>query len=183
MGKVLHASATTTEAVRRAIQHSQESLRTLARRYGINQKPSPSGSGERPSPTCQRDRASLAQTACRSPMRPSSLPSASTRSCHSTIASMHCRPPSRTLHGPRCIAAWLVTASGVCRISTATSRRRRGSNPTRSASFTSTLYRPRLLRHRVEAMRPGPRVEAVLPERCWGDEAVPGQYFVDRRWR
>ncbi len=38
MGQVLHGSATTTEAVRRAIQHSQESLRTLARRYGINQK-------------------------------------------------------------------------------------------------------------------------------------------------
>jgi hypothetical protein len=30
--------ATTTEAVRRAIQRSQESLRTLAARYGINQK-------------------------------------------------------------------------------------------------------------------------------------------------
>jgi transposase len=38
MGQILHGSATTTEAVRRAIQHSQESLRTLARRYGINQK-------------------------------------------------------------------------------------------------------------------------------------------------
>ncbi len=38
MGQVLHGSATTTEAVRRAIQHSQESLRTLSRRYGINQK-------------------------------------------------------------------------------------------------------------------------------------------------
>jgi transposase InsO family protein len=38
MGQVLHGSATTTEAVRRAIQNSQESLRTLARRYGINQK-------------------------------------------------------------------------------------------------------------------------------------------------
>ena len=38
MGQVLHGSATTTEAVRRAIQPSQESLRTLARRYGINQK-------------------------------------------------------------------------------------------------------------------------------------------------
>src|SRR5262249_40243359 len=30
--------ATTTEAVRRAIQNSQESLRGLAKRYGINQK-------------------------------------------------------------------------------------------------------------------------------------------------
>jgi transposase-like protein len=38
MGQILHGGATTTEAVRRAIQHSQESLRTLARRYGINQK-------------------------------------------------------------------------------------------------------------------------------------------------
>jgi transposase InsO family protein len=38
MGQVLHGCATTTEAVRRAIQHSQESLRALARRDGINQK-------------------------------------------------------------------------------------------------------------------------------------------------
>jgi transposase InsO family protein len=38
MGQILHRSATTTEAVRRAIQHSQESLRTLARRHGINPK-------------------------------------------------------------------------------------------------------------------------------------------------
>jgi transposase InsO family protein len=38
MGQILHGSATTTEAIRRAIQHSQESLRALAKRYGINQK-------------------------------------------------------------------------------------------------------------------------------------------------
>lgn len=38
MGQVLHGCATTTEAVRRAIQNSQESLRRLAKRYGINQK-------------------------------------------------------------------------------------------------------------------------------------------------
>ena len=38
MGQVLHGSATTTEAIRRAIQHSQESLRALARRYGVNSK-------------------------------------------------------------------------------------------------------------------------------------------------
>ena len=38
MGQVLHGSATTTEAIRRAIQNSQESLRTLANRHGINQK-------------------------------------------------------------------------------------------------------------------------------------------------
>ncbi len=38
MGQILHGSATTTAAVRRAIQNSQESLRALARRHGINQK-------------------------------------------------------------------------------------------------------------------------------------------------
>src|SRR4249919_489684 len=38
MGQVLHGSATTTAAIRRAIHHSQESLRGLAKRYGINQK-------------------------------------------------------------------------------------------------------------------------------------------------
>jgi len=38
MGQVLHGSATTTAAVRRAIQDSQESLKILAARYGINPK-------------------------------------------------------------------------------------------------------------------------------------------------
>ena len=36
MGQVLHGCATTTEAVRRAIQLRQESVRALARRYGIS---------------------------------------------------------------------------------------------------------------------------------------------------
>jgi transposase-like protein len=38
MGQVLHGCATTTEAIRRAIQHSQASLNALAKRYGINPK-------------------------------------------------------------------------------------------------------------------------------------------------
>ena len=38
MGQVLHGSARTTEVVRRAIQHGEASLRTLARRHGVNQK-------------------------------------------------------------------------------------------------------------------------------------------------
>ena len=38
MVQVLHGSARTTEAVRRAIQHSEESLRALAKRHGINAK-------------------------------------------------------------------------------------------------------------------------------------------------
>ena len=36
MGQVLHGSATTTAAVRRAIQRSEESVRALARRYAIS---------------------------------------------------------------------------------------------------------------------------------------------------
>src|SRR3954462_7725279 len=38
MGQVLHGSARTTAAVRRAIQHRQASLRVLAQRHGINPK-------------------------------------------------------------------------------------------------------------------------------------------------
>ena len=38
MGQILHGSARTTAAVRRAIQQSQESLIILASRYGINPK-------------------------------------------------------------------------------------------------------------------------------------------------
>src|SRR5215210_6311442 len=36
MGQVLHGSATTTEAIRRAIQRSEESVRALARRHGVS---------------------------------------------------------------------------------------------------------------------------------------------------
>lgn len=38
MSQILHGSARTTAAARREIQHSQESLRALAKRYGVNQK-------------------------------------------------------------------------------------------------------------------------------------------------
>ncbi len=38
MGRIVHISITTTEAVRRAIQNSKERLRALSARCGINQK-------------------------------------------------------------------------------------------------------------------------------------------------
>jgi hypothetical protein len=38
MGQVLHGGTTPTEAVRRAIQPSQASLRALPKRYRLNQK-------------------------------------------------------------------------------------------------------------------------------------------------
>jgi hypothetical protein len=45
MGQVLHGSATTTAAIRRAIQHSQESLRVLARVTASIQRRLRSGDG------------------------------------------------------------------------------------------------------------------------------------------
>jgi hypothetical protein len=38
MGQILHACATTTQAVRRTIQNSQESIDVLAKKYSINRK-------------------------------------------------------------------------------------------------------------------------------------------------
>src|SRR5438270_4925451 len=60
LGQVLHGSATTTEAVRRAIQrNSQESLRTLAKPHGspedhgqMEEAQLCRGSAHRPATTC-----------------------------------------------------------------------------------------------------------------------------------
>lgn len=46
MEEVLHRGTKAIEAVRRAIQHRQASLRALARRHGINLKTIASGGGE-----------------------------------------------------------------------------------------------------------------------------------------
>ena len=72
MGQVLHGSATATEAIRRAIQHSQESLRILSKRYGINQKTVPSGRSGIPSPICQPVQESQDRRCCRLRRRRSS---------------------------------------------------------------------------------------------------------------
>ena len=93
MGQVLHGCATTTEAVRRAIQNSQESLRTLAKRHGINQKTVAKWK-ERETvadiPTGPRD----AKSTVLSIEEEASL-SGGIRYCRSTIASMRSSRPSR----------------------------------------------------------------------------------------
>src|SRR3954454_3934950 len=76
MGQVLHGSATTTEAIRRAIQHSKESLRALSRRYGVNQKRCASGRRAARSWTDGRDQRNRDRRCCRSRKRRSSLASA-----------------------------------------------------------------------------------------------------------
>jgi hypothetical protein len=95
MGQILHGCATTTEAVRRAMQNSQASLRALAERYGFNQKLSRSGSSARPSPISRlvprkSTVLSIEEEAIVVAFR------RGIRCCRSTIASMHCSRPSRT---------------------------------------------------------------------------------------
>jgi transposase-like protein len=103
MGQVLHGSARTTAAVRRAIQHSQESLRSLAQRHGINPKTvakwkkRPSVQDERTGPKQPRSTVlTLEEEAIRARRRPSLLPFGGTRSCRWTTASTRSSPPSRT---------------------------------------------------------------------------------------
>ena len=96
MGRVLHGSATTTEAVRRAIQLREESVRALAKHYGI----SPT--------TVQKWRKRTGTADARmGPKEPRSsvltaeeeaiivAPSVGTRCCRSMIASAACSRPSR----------------------------------------------------------------------------------------
>jgi transposase-like protein len=93
MGQVLHGCATTTETVRRAIQNSQESLRALAKRYGINQKTVAKWK-ERETvadlPTGPRE----AKSTVLSIEEEASSLSGGIRCCRSTIASMRSSRPS-----------------------------------------------------------------------------------------
>jgi transposase-like protein len=86
MGQVLHGCATTTEAVRRAIQNSQESLRKLAQRYGINQK----------TVAKWKKRETVTDLPTGPKEATSSVLSGGILSCRSTIASMPYRRRSRT---------------------------------------------------------------------------------------
>ena len=95
MGQVLHGSATTTEAVRRAIQDSQESLRSLARRYGINPKTVAKWKKRSRLTICQRARENRGQRFSRLKTKRSSLPSGGTPCCRSMTAST---PYSRRSH-------------------------------------------------------------------------------------
>nr|CAD7045851.1 IS481 family transposase [Rhizobium sp. P007] len=145
MGQILHGSATTTEAVRRAIQNSQESLRVLSKRYGINQK----------TVAKWKKRTSVAD-----------LPTGP-KDPHSTVLSpeeeafivafrrhtllplddcLYALQPTilhRTCRVLRYTAACTVMGSAVFRRSKAPSRRRRSSKATRSASSISTSPRCR----------------------------------------
>ena len=126
MGQVLHGRATTTEAVRRALQLRRESVRAAARRYGV-------------SPTTVqkwRKRRTVADERMADGTQAGPLDGAldrggsrgrrafrrHTRRCRSTTASTPSSPPSRTSRDHRSTAAASgATASLACPTLTATS--------------------------------------------------------------
>jgi len=166
-------SATTTEAVRRAIQRSEESLRALAKHYGINQKTVakwkqrtsvadlPTGPREPRSSVLSieeeaiiiafRKHTLLPLDDCLYALQPT-IP-------HLTRSSLH-----------RCLQRHGIT----CRMSKGTSQRRRSSSSIRSATSTSTSPR----------FRP-PRASSIC---SWPSTALPSSpmrsYMRRRaRWR
>jgi transposase-like protein len=141
MGQILHRSATTTEAIRRAIQHSQESMRSLARRHGINPKTvakwkkRESTADRRTGPTVVRSTVlSVEQEAIIVAFRKHTL-------LPLDDCLMRSRLRSRNLLALHFIGVWSVMASAVCRTLRVTSLAGRSSIPIRSASSTSTWLR------------------------------------------
>ena len=141
MGQILHGSATTTEAIRRAIQNSQASLRELATRYSINPK----------TVAKWRRRGSVCD-ARMGPKEPRSTVLSKEEEAlivtfrgHTLLPLDDCLYPSRPLsHISRdrlCIAACSGMASAVCGTRRATNQPKGSSSLIRSA--TSILILPK----------------------------------------
>lgn len=136
------------EAVRRAIQNSQESLRALARRYGMNQKLSRSGSSATPSP--------IVRLALRRPSRPS-FPSRRRRS--SSLSGAYAAATRRVLYALQPTIPHLTRSSlhrclqrhGISRLPEveAIRLRRRSSRLIRSTISTSISLSSRPLSRKV----------------------------------
>lgn len=141
MGQILHGIARTTAAVRRAMQDSQESLRALAKRHGVNQKTVAGGGGTDRLRISRQDQRSRARWCCRLRKKRLSSPSVATRYCRWTIASTPCRQRSRISRGLRCTDVFSATTSPGCLKSKETSPNGASSAPIPSATSTSTLPR------------------------------------------
>ncbi len=114
MGQLLHGRTTTTATVRLAIQYSQESLRGLAKRYGVNHKTTAnwkqrSSAADRPTGPRQPHPTSLSveEEAVIVAFRRHTL-------LRWMTACMPFSPPYRNSHAPRCIGASSDTASLDC---------------------------------------------------------------------
>ena len=138
MGQVLHNCARTTAAVRRAIQHSQESLLKLAERYDLNPKTvqkwrrrcfvedAPMGPKEPHSTTLTREQEAIAVAFRKHTLLPLD-------DCLYALQA----PRSRNSLVPRSIAASNVMASAVCRASMLRLLPERSLKIIPSATFTS----------------------------------------------
>ena len=141
MGQVLHGSATTTEAVRRAIQHSQASLRALAKRYGVNPKTIAKWKARKSVvdlPTGPKEPRSTVLTVAEE-----AVVGAFRR--HTLLPLDDClyalQPTIPHLRARRCIAAFSAMGSRGCRRSKAKPRPSASSRPIRSAISISTSPR------------------------------------------
>jgi len=135
MGQILHGSARTTEAVRRAIQHSQESLNVLAKQYGIN-----------PKTVSKWRKRDFVHDAPMGPSVPAStvLKPEEEAMCvafrrHTLLPLDDClyalQPTSSICRARPCIAVINVTASADCRMSKVISLQRRNLKTIRLAIF------------------------------------------------
>ena len=165
MGQVLHGCARTTQAVRIAIQGSQESIMALAMRHGVSpttiqkrrKRPRPRcGDGAKAGPIVDADAGTggrgggvppaYAAAARRLPVRPAAVPAAS--------EAVRPAPLPAAMTSPACPR------------SRATSRVSRSSRPTRLGSSTSTMPRSAPARASSICSSPstGPRSS---PSRGW----------------
>ena len=95
MGQVRHGCATTTHAVRAAIQRSQASLATLSRELGINPKTVAKWRKRATVEDLKTGPKAPHSTTLSQPRRQLSSHSGATHSCRSTIVSMRCSRRSR----------------------------------------------------------------------------------------
>jgi hypothetical protein len=96
MGQILHASAATTGVVRLAIQSSSDSLRALAKRYGINPKTAPKWKKRTGAHGSSHGSAHPALDSTPHRRRGGDRPRfAATERCRLTIACTRCSRPSR----------------------------------------------------------------------------------------
>lgn len=90
MDKVVHGCATTTEAVRQAMQNGQESRRQQAKRYGINQKTAAKWEKRKAVADLPTGPGDARSTVFSPNEKPLSLPSAGIRYCHLMTVFMPC---------------------------------------------------------------------------------------------
>jgi hypothetical protein len=160
----MHGSATATEAVRRAIQNSRESLGGLAKRYGINQKPPPSGRSELRFPIfprpqrCEVDSLIYRGGSCRRRLSPAYAVAFGRLLVRATADS--------PAPDPIFIASLPATPFRGCRMWKAIRESKASSRLIRSAIFTSTLLRTRPLRAGSTFMLPS-IARANLPSLSW----------------